>query len=153
MNEIQYITWDELLYVYSKTVEDSGGGFAGLRDKGRIESVLEFIQNDLFYPTFESKLTFLVSRICTGHLFSDGNKRMSLTLGVYFLHKNGHYWAATTFMTHMAAIIMHVAAGNIDEEMLGKIIPYVIKGEDFDEELKLEMAEAMSKNALFDETE
>ena len=153
MNEIQYITWDELLYVYSKTVEDSGGGFAGLRDKGRIESVLEFIQNDIYYPTFESKLTFLVSRICTGHLFSDGNKRMSLTLGVYFLHKNGHYWAATTFMTHMAAIIMHVAAGNIDEEMLGKIIPYVIKGEDFDEELKLEMAEAMSKNALFDETE
>ena len=151
MNEIQYITLDELLNVYSKTIEDSDGGFAGLRDKGRIESVLEFLQDDLFYPTFESKLTFLVSRICRGHMFYDGNKRMSLTLGVYFLHKNGYYWAATTFMTHMAAIIMHVAAGNINDEMLGRIIPYVIKGEDFDEALKLEMAEAMSKNALIDE--
>ena len=148
MSEIQYITWEEMLYVYGKTVEDSGGGFAGIRDPGRLESVLEFIRNDTYYPTIESKLTFLVSRICTGHLFSDGNKRMSLTLGVYFLHKNGRYWAATTFMTHMAAIIMHVAAGNINEDMLGRIIPYVIKGEDFDEELQLDLAEAMSKNAL-----
>ena len=79
MNEIQYITWDELMYVYDKTVEDSGGGFAGLRDKERLESVLDWIQNDLYYPTFESKLTFLVSRICTGHLFDDGNKRMVTT--------------------------------------------------------------------------
>ena len=153
MNEIQYITWDELMYVYDKTVEDSGGGFAGLRDKERLEAVLDWIQNDLYYPTFESKLTFLVSRICTGHLFDDGNKRMSLTLGVYFLHKNGYYWAATTFMTHMAAIIMHVAAGNIDEDMLGRIIPHVIKGEDFPEDLQLEMVEAMSKNALYNEND
>lgn len=153
MNEIQYITWDELLYVYSKTVEDSGGGFAGLRDKDRIESVLDFIQNDLYYPTFEEKLTFLVSRICTGHLFDDGNKRMSLTLGVYFLHKNGKFWAATTFMTQMAAIIMHVAAGNIDEELLGRIIPYVINGKEYDEGLKIDIANAMSKNTLYNENE
>lgn len=151
MNEVQYIIWDELLYVYRKTVEDSGGGFAGLRDEDRIKSVLEFVQSDIYYPTFESKLTFLVSRICTGHLFSDGNKRMSLTLGVYFLLKNGYYWAATTFMTHMAAIIIHVAAGNIDEEMLSRIIPYVIKGENFPEDLQLEMAEAMSKDTLYNE--
>lgn len=149
MNDIQYITWDELLYVYSKTVDDSGGGFAGIRDRERLESVLEFIQNDLYYPTLESKLTFLVSRICTGHLFDDGNKRMSLTLGVYFLHKNGKYWAATTFMTHMAAIIMHVAACNIDEELLGRIIPPVIKDEDFDEELKIDIAHAMEKSAIY----
>ena len=41
-------------------------------------SVMEFVQNDLYYPTFEDKLTFLVSRICTGHLFDDGNKRRGL---------------------------------------------------------------------------
>ena len=27
MSEIQYITWDELLHVYEKTVDESGGGF------------------------------------------------------------------------------------------------------------------------------
>ena len=151
MSEVQYITWEELLHVYKKTVEDSGGGFSGIRDKERLESVLEFIKNDLYYPTFEDKLTFLVSRICTGRLFDDGNKRMSLTLGVYFLHKNGHFWAATTFMTHMAAIIMHVAAGNIDEELLARIIPPVIKGEDLSEDVKIDLAHAMEKGGVFDE--
>ncbi len=149
MSEIKYITWEEMLHVYEKTVDQSGGGFAGIRDKERLESVLEFIQNDLYYPTFEDKLTFLVSRICTGHLFDDGNKRMSLTMGVFFLHKNDRFWAATTFMTSMAAIIMHVAAGNIDEELLARIIPPVIKGEDFDEELKIDIANAMAKGELF----
>lgn len=151
MNDIQYITWEELLHVYEKTVEDSGGGYAGVRDRERLESVLEFMQNDFYYPSFEDKLTFLVSRICTGHLFDDGNKRMSLTLGVFFLHKNGRFWAATTFMTHMAFIIMHMAAGNIDEELLARIIPPVIRGEDFDEELKLDIKHAVEKCALFSE--
>ena len=149
MSEIKYITWEEMLHLYEKTVDQSGGGFAGIRDKERLESVLAFIQNDLYYPTFEDKLTFLVSRICTGHLFDDGNKRMSLTMGVFFLHKNDRFWAATTFMTSMAAIIMHVAAGNIDEELLARIIPPVIKGEDFDEELKIDIANAMAKGDLF----
>lgn len=151
MSDIKYITPEELRIVYNKTVEESGGGFAGYRDEDRLLSVLEFIQNDLYYPTFEDKLSFLVSRICTGHLFDDGNKRMSLTLGVYFLHKNGRYWAATTFMTSMAPIIMHMAAGNIDEDLLRRIIPYVISGRDYDEDLKLELAHAMSKSSLYKE--
>ncbi len=153
MSEIKYITWEELLHVYEKTVDESGGGFAGIRDRERLESVLEFIQNDMYYPTFESKLTFLVSRICTGHLFDDGNKRMSLTLGVFFLLKNERYWAATTFMKSMEAIIMHVAAGHIDEELLARIIPPVITGKDFDEELKLDIVHAMAVGELFSESE
>ena len=153
MSEIKYITWEELLHVYEKTVDESGGGFAGIRDRERLESVLEFIQNDVYYPTFEAKLTFLVSRICTGHLFDDGNKRMSLTLGVFFLLKNERYWAATTFMKSMEAIIMHVAAGHIDEELLARIIPPVITGKDFDEDLKLDIAHAMAAGELFGESE
>ena len=152
MSEIKYITWEELLHVYEKTVDESGGGFAGIRDRERLESVLEFVQNDMYYPTFEAKLTFLVSRICTGHLFDDGNKRMSLTLGVFFLLKNERYWAATTFMKSMEAIIMHVAAGHIDEELLARIIPPVITGKDFDEDLKLDIAHAMAAE-LFGESE
>ena len=153
MSDIKYITWEELLHVYEKTVDESGGGFAGIRDRERLESVLEFIQNDMYYPTFEAKLTFLVSRICTGHLFDDGNKRMSLTLGVFFLLKNERYWAATTFMKSMEAIIMHVAAGHIDEDLLARIIPPLITGKNFDEELKLDIAHAMAAGELFNESE
>ena len=60
MSEIQYITWDELLHVYEKTVDESGGGFSGIRDRERLESVLEFVQNDLYYPTFEGSARFCV---------------------------------------------------------------------------------------------
>ena len=41
MNEIQYISYEEALVVYQKTIQKSGGGFAGIRDKGGIESVLD----------------------------------------------------------------------------------------------------------------
>ena len=145
MNEIRYITYDEALIVYKKTIEKSGGGFSGIRDKGGIESALEFIQNDLYYPNFVSKLNYLVFRFCSGHFFNDGNKRIALTLGTYFLHKNGHFWAATQFMKRMEAIVYHVAASNIDNELLLKIMTCVVDCQDFDEELKIDIIHAMQK--------
>lgn len=67
MNPIQYISYEEALNVYEKTIEKSGGGFSGIRDQGGIESVLDFMQNDLYYPDFVSKLSYLVFRFCSGH--------------------------------------------------------------------------------------
>ena len=145
MNEIKYISFDEALVVYQKTIEKSGGGFSGVRDKGGIESVLNFVQNDLYYPDFVSKLGYLVFRFCSGHFFNDGNKRIALTLGTYFLHKNGHYWAATQFMQRMEAIIYHVAATRIDDTLLQQIVSCVVNCSDFDEKLKLDIIYAMQK--------
>jgi death-on-curing protein len=117
-NEIRYISYEEVLDVYNRTIEKSGGGFSGIRDEGSIKAVIEFIQNDMYYPDFVSKLSHLVFRFCSGHFFNDGNKRIALTLGTYFLHKNGHNWAAVTFMKRMEAIVYHIAAGNISDELL-----------------------------------
>ena len=153
MNEIQYISYDEALTVYQKTIEKSGGGFSGIRDEGGIKSVLEFVQNDLYYPDFITKLTYLVFRFCSGHFFMDGNKRIALTLGTYFLHKNRHYWAATQFMQRLEAIIYHVAASHIDDELLLRIINCVVDCSDFDENLKIDIIHAMQKGEIsnFDE--
>ena len=145
MNEIQYISYDEALSIYQKTIEKSGGGFSGIRDKGGIESVLEFVQNDSYYPDFISKLSYLVFRFCSGHFFFDGNKRIALTLGVYFLNKNGHYWAVKHFMQRMEAIIYHTAASNIDDKMLVRIIKCIVDCQDFDEELKIDIIHAIQK--------
>lgn len=142
---IKYISFDEAITVYQKTIEKSGGGLSGIRDKGGIESILEFIQNDDYYTDFVSKLSFLVYRICTGHYFMDGNKRVALTLGVYFLTKNEHYWAALQFMQRMEAIIYHIAASRIDSDLLNCIMKYIIKCEDFDDDLKLEIAKAIQE--------
>lgn len=150
-DKILYITYKEVVDVYKKTIEKSGGGLSGVLDKGKIESIIEFIQNDDYYPDFVSKLNYLVYRFCSGHCFQDGNKRVALTLGAYFLHKNGHYWAAVVFMKRLEAIIYHIAAGSIDQELSHQIMKNIVACSDFDEELKIEIIHAMSNNQLFEE--
>ncbi|MBJ2869426.1 type II toxin-antitoxin system death-on-curing family toxin, partial [Salmonella enterica subsp. enterica serovar Derby] len=69
-------------------IEESGG-LKGTKDIGQLESPLEHIQNDWYYPEIEDKLTHLVFSINKNHAFNDGNKRSSLALGAYFLELNG----------------------------------------------------------------
>lgn len=64
------------------------------REEQGIRKTLEFVENDEYYPEFADKLTYIVYAFCAGHYFYDGNKRMSLTMGAYFLHKNAMYWHA-----------------------------------------------------------
>ena len=150
MTAIKYISYDEVLVVYQKTIEKSGGGFSGIRDQGGIESVLDFVQNDSYYPDFVSKLSYLVFRFCSGHFFNDGNKRIALTLGAYFLHKNGHFWAAAQFMQRMEAIVYHIAASNIDDKLLLRIMVFIVDCQDFNERLKLDIINAMQKSEIID---
>ncbi len=147
-NAIQYISYEEVLDVYARTIDKSGGGFSGIRDEGGIKAVIDFVQNDTYYPDFASKLSYLVFRFCSGHFFNDGNKRIALTLGTYFLHKNGHNWAAVMFMKRMEAIVYHVAAGNISDELLLPIMQCIVDCTDFSESLKLDIANAMSKGEI-----
>lgn len=130
-----------------------GGGMAEVRDEGGLNKVLDFIRNDDYYPTFEEKLTYLVYGLCHGHYFADGNKRISLVAGAHFLIKNRRSWAGFHFLTDMEAYIWHVAAGNIDMELLGRIIRSVIGHTDMDEGTKLDVINAMQKSPLFSESE
>jgi death-on-curing protein len=144
MNEnLRYIDYDEALSVYHKTIVASGGGLQGVKDEGGIRKVLEFVRNDQYYPTFVDKLTYLVFGLCTGHYFDDSNKRVSLTIGLWFLVNNGYYWQAYQFMQCMEAIIYHVAAGRIDKNLLRRIITCFMNNEDYSEGLKLDIIRAM----------
>lgn len=142
-DELKYIDYDGALEVYRKTVAASGGGLQGVKDEGGIRKVLDFVQNDLYYPTFVEKLTYLVFGLCTGHYFEDSNKRVALTIGVWFLVHNGYYWHAYSFMQCMEAIIYHVATGRIDKDLLQRIITYFMANEDYPEDLKLEIIHAI----------
>lgn len=146
--EIKYIEYDEAIDIYHKTIEASDGGLEGVRDEGGIRATLDFVQNDLYYPTFADKLTYLVYNFCAGHLVNDGCKRVALTLGAYFLNKNGYYWYACIFMRQFEAIVYHVAASNINKELLQRTIYSFMSGKDYDEELKIDIANAMSKGEL-----
>lgn len=149
MNEaLKYIDYDEALVIYNRTIDASGGGLNGVKDEGGIRKVLDFVQNDLYYPTFVEKLTYLVFGLCTGHYFEDSNKRVALTIGMCFLVHNGYYWHAYGFMQCMEAIIYHVAAGRIDKELLQRIIAYFMANEDYPEDLKLEIIHVIDDQSI-----
>jgi len=113
---------------------------------GRLESVLEHIQNDDYYPNFVDKLTHLFFCACEFHCFVDGNKRIAITLSAQFLLLNGYMSVAKTFFAEMENISYHVASGKIDKELLHKILTGVLDGTyDTDESLKLEIYNAISE--------
>ena len=151
MEDFIYPTYDDILSYYQEVIEQSGGGMAAIRDPEEIKKVLYFVQNDLYYPTFEDKLTYLVFAFCTGHYFADGNKRISLVIGAHFLLKNHRAWAGFNFLPLMEAYIWHVAAGNIEKGLLQEIIHSIINHEDMDEATKLEIINSMKKSPLYSE--
>lgn len=149
MDEIVYLTRENLLQYYRETIKQSGGGLVEICDSGGIDKVLDFIRNDEYYPSFEEKLTYLVYGLCHGHYFGDGNKRISLVAGAHFHIRNHRGWAGFHFLPDMEAYIWHVAAGNIDKELLGRIIHSVINHEDMDEKTKLDVIHAMERSPLY----
>ena len=150
---IFYITNEQAIETHKKTIEYSGGGSYEVLNIGFLYSVLEHMQNDDYYPTFEDKLTHLVWSINRNHSFSDGNKRLSITLGAQFLLLNGYMFCVKRFMEEMENISYHLAAGRIEKELLQKLIHSFLEGEnDFSEELKLEYLLASADgNIWFDE--
>ncbi len=148
-----YISNEQAIETHRKTIEYSGGGSYEVLNIGYLYSVLEHIQNDDYYPTFEDKLVHLIWSINRNHSFSDGNKRLSITLGAQFLLLNGYMFCVKRFMEEMENISYHLAAGRIEKALLHKLIHSFLEGEDdFDEEVKLEYLLASSDgNIGFDE--
>lgn len=137
--------------VHDWIIENSGG-LPGLKDLGQLESVLEHIQNDDYYPTFDAKLTHLIFGINKFHAFNDGNKRSSLTLGAYFLTLNGYDYCVPQYVIEMENIVVAVAEGLIDKPLLQRVLRSLIEDDDFSDELKLELVEVMGSGIGEDES-
>ena len=143
MEQLVYITLEQAIETHRKTVVVSGGGAMGQLNIGQLDSVLDNIQNDLYYPAFEDKLTHLFFSANKFHCFQDGNKRIALSLGAQFLLLNGYVFVASRFMREMENISYHVAAGRIDKDLLKEIICAVIEDRMDDEALKLKVFHAI----------
>lgn len=143
---IIYLTIEQAVDIHVKTMEISGGGSLGHLDMGRLESVLQHIQNDDYYPSFEDKLTHLFFSACKFHCFQDGNKRIAITLCAQMLLLNGYLYCSGQFIRQMENISYHVAAGNIDKALLHEIISAVINSDEGNEALKLKILHAISES-------
>ncbi|MBO7278960.1 MAG: Fic family protein [Bacteroidales bacterium] len=143
MRAIKYPTYADVMWLYDRVIEASDGGLKGFRDEGELLYVLDFVQNDMYFPDFLTKMTFLVHRVCHGHIFLDGNKRMGLAIGGLFLSINGIYKPSLDYLGRMEIVSYHIASGNIDEDLLKNLLADIIAGKDYNENLKLELYNAV----------
>lgn len=120
------------------------GGRAGVLNIDALASILEHIQNDDYYPSFEEKLTQLVFAVNKGHCFNDGNKRPSIALGSFFMELNGLDVLVNKFILCMENISVYVADNKIDRIFLGELIDSILNEDDFNESIKLKMIDAIS---------
>ena len=144
MQEILYFDTAHAIIVHDDIINKSGG-FQGIRDLGQLESILEHIQYDLYYPNFENKLTHLFYAINKGHTFSDGNKRSSIALSTYFMEVNGYDFAVSKFIIEMENIAVDVADNRVDKDLLSEIIYSILYEYDYSDELKLKIIEAKQR--------
>jgi len=143
MSDFNYFDISHAVKAHNFILEKSGGNH-GIIDLGRIESVFENIQNDWYYPEFVDKLTHLVFSVNKFHAFSDGNKRTSIALGVYFMEINGIEYCVDKFIIEMENISIHVADNKINKELLREIVVSILTEDDFNEELKLKIIDALN---------
>jgi death-on-curing protein len=139
-----YFDLSHAVQVHDDIIEKSGG-FKGVLNLGLLESSLELVQNDSYYPGFIDKLTHLFFSINKNHSFQDGNKRSSIALSAYFLELNGWDFKISQFIREMENIAVDVADNRVDKELLSDIISSILLENDYPEELKLRIINAKSQ--------
>ncbi|QJT83461.1 type II toxin-antitoxin system death-on-curing family toxin [Kosakonia sp. MUSA4] len=145
MEEIQFNYFDiEHAIRVHDWIIDKSGGLHGIKDRGVLESVLNHVQNDWYYPSFEEKLTHLFFSINKFHAFTDGNKRAGIALSAYFLEINGLSHCVKLFVHEMENIAVWVADGAISKDLLKLVVHDLVLCEEILEGTKLELALAVS---------
>lgn len=140
--EFKYFDAHHALEVQNYIIENSGGK-KGIINQGLLESVLEHVKNDLYYPALEDKVCHLFFSINKNHTFNDGNKRSSIVLSAYFLEINGADFLVDRFIREMENIAVYVAENKIDRNLLLEIIKELIYKNSFSETLRLKIAIAL----------
>ena len=143
MSTLIYFDIQYAIRTHDYIIEKSGGR-KGVLDSGKVDSVLEHIQNDFYYPELEEKVTHLVYSVNKLHAFNDGNKRTSIALGAYFLEINGIDYCIDKFIIEMENIAVYIADNLISKELLQEIISSILLEEYFNEQLKLKIIDALN---------
>ena len=126
---MRYLTVGEVLEIYSRVMEQSGGG-VGIRDIGALESAvaqprMAFNDKDL-YPTIMEKASALGFSLIQDHPFIDGNKRTGHAAMETFLILNGYEISAS--VDEQVEIVLGVASGNIDRNTFTDwLIDHIVK--------------------------
>lgn len=116
--QINYPTPTEICRLNRSLVELSGGLFVppdNLLNAGALDSLMQVVTSSMFgkdiYPTLEEKSAAIGSRIISGHIFHDGNKRTGVLVTWGFLVKNGVHLDLDSSVEDLAVAIASGDAG------------------------------------------
>jgi death-on-curing protein len=96
---MKFLDFDDLGIIHIQII-DASGGSQGIRDKGRIESALASMRQEVFgedlYPSIFEKAAVLMRGVIADHPFVDGNKRTGTMAALIFLNLNNYDTSALT---------------------------------------------------------
>lgn len=130
---MKYIKLEEAVLLHDEMINKIGGskGYNSIQI-GYLDSALENIQNDSYYPNIEDKVTHLVFSCIKFHPFNDGNKRTSILLADTFLEANKIELDDEKFYKKMEDIVVKIATDEISKDDLRDIFKAFIYGSDGD---------------------
>lgn len=141
---INYLTLGIAYKEHDKIIADTGG-FPGIKND-RLESVLDHMQNDIYYPFFEDKITHLVYSVAENHSFQDGNKRSSIVLGSLFLKINDFPdEVISDFIQKMEALVLMLVEKEICKDDLNGYIYFIINQEEIPDEMSTPLKNRLKK--------
>lgn len=89
---MKLLSLEQILQIHYMLIEQTGGS-AGIRDLGRLESVIasqtQFVFGEELYAGLYEKSAAIIRGIVADHPFVDGNKRTAMLAGLTFLKING----------------------------------------------------------------
>jgi death-on-curing protein len=116
---MNYLTPEQVLFIHSRLVTETGGSHA-LRDLALLESAVArpraTFDSKEFYPDLFTKAAALMDSLINNHPFLDGNKRTGITATGLFFRTNG--WKLTASSEELVACTMRVAVEGLEIDEL-----------------------------------
>jgi len=95
---MRYLTLEEIIYIYSETVQRTGGT-PGIKDEAALESILSkplvTFEGEELYPDIFTKVAVLLYAMITRKPFAADNKQTAMMCALYIMRSNGYNIVAT----------------------------------------------------------
>ena len=119
MDEITFLTWDEVLELHREQLETFGGQ-DGFIDRGVVESAIAQPKQTMFGEYLHDDIAHMAAaylfHLATTQGFLDGNKRIALWCALTFLRINGYKISVTPL--EMYELTLNVANNQMNKAQL-----------------------------------
>lgn len=125
---MKYLSLQEAQILHNDIIDEIGG-LKGVNSQqiGLLESALQQIQNDDYYPSFLDKLTHLMFACVKFHPFADGNKRTAIYLAKAFIKLNRPEILPDDFYQNLEDVVVAVAESKTTKEELREILQNLLR--------------------------